>query len=963
MGVLTLLLAPAAFPQISPPSEAKMFFTGIVGSDPRGGHRVLLRWYPVEGELPFEQYTLYRKPGDDSTSNDEYELLTHIGEIRNINTIRSIFEQPGSRVALEDLKDILHDITREEITDDNYAQLLIEVLEGGCETCGFQNSTFAQVNWGVAIVEGLGYVDPVGSGLQTYELHVLDATGDDSLVVGKITIDANVVTELPPPIDPVEVVIPGPRGDRTVFLRWDLSVELLADFPLAFGFNVYRYSGHVGSVTDFLTLLDSGLLTQVNSRPIVVLSPTPYGEDPNEVYFFADDGTIPDVTGPRGPKFTPGTSLTYWVTARDLFGQRGTPSEPVEVVVRDGMAPEVPKNPSTQIVRIGGQRRIELVWDRNSDDTIFYNIYRYRQYDHAGSYGPFSPVDGLTEGYVSSVAQPAVTDTVTYRDTAISESAHENRAYWYCVSAEDAYGNESGLSQPVRGVLFDTTPPKKPSVRCVERYHPYCRAELEQIDIEYGIQGSHMIFHVHDERSGVQEMTIRREMEGYEPVLVYSGPIVPNASFTIDDIFIPPGNVEPEWIFRLYRSKEQCSGKKTPHDINVAFVKPGVRMNVLVTLSSSGEPICEEDKPGRVPHNPTAGDNLTPVAFFVPRSDDAVGAILYRSHDCDKYQPIAEKHFAGEDELELQDYFHPTSPSVTCYALRSFDENYNLSSFYYIQTQIVFVGAGISIIPAVQRISSLGDRDHPIALVEWFGPRSGISAYSIRFLPGPADDGGPAYQSRWFPNELFYEEATSTWAAEVMYIDEDSRSPLTPDIPYQVEVIVYDSLLQAVTSTNEIQFVWSDIAVPSDYLDWPVRPRPSKSTFANPPVYDPGPLPGTSMTGGVLVKVGGPISEVNMTIESRMTIPFPFVFYRQRVDIPGQSWMQISPLFEYIGTKDEGTILKDPFFHDTYQTGVYFLDNTGLVKNAQYRYQMFVYNEQGELLEVYGPSSTVVITP
>ena len=124
-------------------------------------------------------------------------------------------------------------------------EILIQYLDSQhpSGTVSLQNTTLANVNWGAAIVMGIAYVDPVGSGIHTYELHAVGESGDDSMVLGRIAIDADSVTTLPPPENLVEADIPGPRGDRTIFLRWENSASLMERLPLSFGYDVYRLDG------------------------------------------------------------------------------------------------------------------------------------------------------------------------------------------------------------------------------------------------------------------------------------------------------------------------------------------------------------------------------------------------------------------------------------------------------------------------------------------------------------------------------------------------------------------------------------------------------------------------------------------------------------------------------------------------------------------------------------------------
>lgn len=979
-AVVLLLHSVVTRAQISPPTGEKVFFAGVVGQSPSGGNRVLLRWYPMEGELPFDEFTVYRKPGNASAPNSGYQLITRVGKIRNINTVRSLFEQPGSEQILADVQDVLSEITGETITNENYAQELIEILEGGCESCGFQTVVFAQVNWGVAIVEGMGYVDPVGSGINTYELHAVDSEGNDSAIIGQITIDADSVTELPPPSNATEVLIPGAEGDRTVFLKWTIPPALRAVLPLAFGFNLYRYHGTANTAEEFFALLDTGQLTLVNDRPVVILSPTPEGEDPNEVYFFSDDGRTIGETDLVGERFQPGTQLTYWVTARDLFGQRGRPSDPVQVIVRDQLLPEVPRNPRTKIVRSSGQRRILLQWDRNSDDTTKYNIYRFRNFSHAGLPGPFAPVDGLTEGLVAGVPQ-SITGTVEWLDLGLDEGVHANKAVFYTVSAVDLWDNESGQSPPVRGVIFDTTPPIPPRVECVERTEVRCFGQATLLGYQFLEVGDHLIAFLIDEPPPeITRFVISRTVDSGSPETVYDGPYAPSPESgqqIIEDSFPPPGS--PTWTFEIYTQAGLCGSFSTDRTVGGVFGSRPIRAQISVAFSIQRFITCDDDSVGRRPHHPVVGGSLNPVRVVVTKTDlESVGAILYRAHDCENYEPIDEKRFGIDTELELTDFFNPNSSSIACYAVRTFDENYNLSPFAYLQTQIVFVGHGLGLLPAVQKCAATGDEIVPLIRVDWFGPKAGIAGYAIRFVTDEGDEALdptmdppsqplPPMESRWLLSELFYNEGTSTFSTEVRFLDDDSNTPVTPDVPYRIKVIALDAHLNEIPSANEKIFAWTQQPIPPEILQWPIRGLPHHSPFPSPIGFEFDPDPNDGQLGGVLIPVGIFPPNDRRPIEDRLFVPLPFVIYRQRVDIPDQPWMQISPLFEFIATDPTGLEIQDPYFYHLVVSDnisiLYYVDNAGLVERASYRYQIIIYSESGELQHVLGPSQRALVTP
>lgn len=961
-----------------------LFFVGLVGHGSAGQSKVLLRWYSTGGELPFSQFSIYRKSGGPHDPGS-YAKLSSTEKLRNIALIRSLFERPGEERILADVLDVLSGMVDYEVAIDTYATRLLEILEdtGTCDSCAARTSLLVQSNYGAAIVEGLGYLDQVTPGTYTYELRTSTGTEEDDLLLGRVTVDASTITTLPAPSDPEEVEIEGLRGDRKVFLRWEKTAALDAASPIGFGFNVYRYDGHIGASDTFETLMSAGQLTQVNRLPIMLGGATVDERSEDERYDFMDDNLDFDRIERKGTQFTSGQRLTYWVAARDLLGQHGAPTAPLDVIVQDRQAPPIPGGLQAVEERVGPNRRIVLQWNSNADgDTTTYELYRYLYYQHVGRFGPPFADDAeltyrVTEGLLAVVPEPS-SATVAYRDTGISVAKDESRAYWYCVAALDAAGNRSPLSPPVRGVLYDRTAPDPPATveLCTFRYSCETTFNHESKKSEPG--KTVVVFHVERGNPRILEArVVRSDSKGRK--ILYDGPFGAQTTLTIadkvsDDSAAIDDNIGYLFWFRTPLG-EWCGPHELPHDMILALMQTrSSRVNIRVKANLAVAKICVDAlEPERIPHDPVAeGDTSTPLEITVTLTDDARGAILYRAQDCTDFQRVSTEHAAeGETSVTLVDTLRPGSVALMCYGVRLFDENQNLSGMTYLEAHVVFQGDG-TVQPAIDSVTALGTASSPEARIKWFGPEEGVSGYRLYFATGTVAKmgyfastamalvGSATGISTVYPvDQLGYQDSSGLWSTRFSTLDHLGNFPLETDTNYRIWVEGIDHLGNTIEGRSTYRFTWSPEAEDEERLAWPIRPLPDQTSgpnvFADKPDAD-------SVVRGIAIELTDPDHSPNQEVNplTILEIDTPFVVYRKRVDISDQPYVQIGPLIEKINTSASGTI-QDPFVL-AYGTAAYYMDYVGLVHGAMYRYVIVELDETGELSLVRGPTSDVKVS-
>jgi len=203
------------------------------------------------------------------------------------------------------------------------------------------------------------------------------------------------------------------------------------------------------------------------------------------------------------------------------------------------------------------------------------------------------------------------------------------------------------------------------------------------------------------------------------------------------------------------------------------YISHYVPIATMVRGSQGKQRCIRQDRPERVPLDPSIGGVPNPVCFEFLPYEDAAGIILYRSDNCEDYFPIYEEFFPeGGGALNICDDFDPNTPLEACYGFKGVDENGNLSPLFRFQPLFLFPGKTPSLIPVVKKVESTGDPANPSALVTWFGPKAGLASYIIHFTTDPAGIPNEVYRPI---SALFYDPENSVFSASVDDIN-DERS-------------------------------------------------------------------------------------------------------------------------------------------------------------------------------------------
>lgn len=986
MGLIWLNLAVPGREVWAQDDPAMMYFAAVAGSVNEGKVPVLLRWYAAEGQLPSLEFSLYRKEGTaDSTS--PLQLLSTTSRLRNVALIRAILEQAELKIAYDDLINNLSSMLDEPVTPDTYVEQLLRILDGTeeCGSCAMRRNLLVQSNYAVAIVEGLGYLDLAEPKTYTYELRASTTQGQDDLVVGRVTVDASKPNKLPAPSQPTELELPGERGHLIVFLRWEEGPLLKPRSDEMFGYNVYR--GPADANDTFENLLMQGKLQKLNRLPILPPSAQARGSSPEENYMFVDDNLTMSKTGPVGIPFLGGEQFRYWVTARDLLGQDGQPSESAAVTVEDKSGPAIPSGLRTDLVNTNGTERIGLVWNRNTDDTVTYRVYRYQEYEHVQKPGPFPPVGGMTEGYISDVAQPG-TDNPVFLDNTVKLPEHENSAFWYCVAAVDAAGNQSPISPPVRGIVFDNVPPPPPSEPELCSYYSSCVLEDWITTDTTQASGNliDVIFYLNKHSTNISAVEIERKsmLNGIgDYALVYRGQFTGGDTLNFHETLSFETIVHSSTDPLCCKDSDSDSSPKIPsHTYRVSlfdvsgfkcgtYDMPGVlyellnthAYNVIFSVVMGGEYNEQCPRTDIVEHNPDDNGKPRSLRFRFPKSDDAAGVILYRSTNCSDFFPVSETRFSGQAYLDTLDDFRPDQGAEVCYAAQTFDENNNRSPMRYLGKRIRFPSRNVSkIVPSMQSAEPVGEADLPKARLSWFGPTTGVSGFWVYF--GTTQElSGQETAVFLSQNEYQFNPKDNIYQAILDITADQSKERIAINKTYIIRVKALMQNGEERFSNNTVAFNWAVNPRLETHPIWPIRSLPAQTPGLIAQWLPPaeGGDFNSPFTYGVGLVIGGvpPLGEgIGIFIE------FPFTVYRRRVDIPG-SYVQVSPLLKQ---ENPNRDVQDPFFLYGYEElpgevfipRVYYLDTVNLINGATYEYKIVRMSEgSGELVEEIGPSNPV----
>jgi len=274
----------------------------------------------------------------------------------------------------------------------------------------FAAGVLSYLSRNVAVVLGRLFADTAASPGAQYDYRVVftNAAGTETNVTATGTVR---VVDVPPAAPPS----PAARAaDHEIDLSWHYPAFTGAAGDLVVGFHVYRSGpdGHGRRLTATPVLRNDAAGARLEFRDHEPANGVPY---------------------------------KYTLTAVDIAGREGPPSQPVVVRAQDITPPAIP----TDLAVRNGDGVVTVTWRLSPEaDAAGYHIERA-----TGLSGPYTRLDKTA----IRVVQPIWTDTVP--------GGHQ---YFYRVIAFDSSGNASKPSNPIAAFPPDYTPPGPPvSVRAV----------------------------------------------------------------------------------------------------------------------------------------------------------------------------------------------------------------------------------------------------------------------------------------------------------------------------------------------------------------------------------------------------------------------------------------------------------------------------------------------------------------
>jgi len=974
---------PAAASNINLSADGKLFFTTIVGKYQvdNGQRKVLLRWYTTDGTNPFEVYQLYRKDGGPFSPNP-YTRIARVSELRADKSIRAVFEAHGDLTAggsnplLDDLFSILDRISDTPATTNNYPDLLRLTLDAAKndEYTGFRARQLVNVNYGVALVQGLGYLDlMVAPGTYTYQLRALHQGKE--LVIGRLSIDTTNPTQLPPPGLLTEVEQDGLIGDRRVYLRWAPTVPLLQKMPLMFGYNVYRADGwqNITNEAAFLSALDAGTIEQINTSPVIIASTEEDDDLGTNTYFFCDDNGALDLrTGAKHNelRFGYASNYTYWAAARDLMGQRGRAGPPLFITIADRLAPLAPRSVRVHTVSAGGQDRLRVRWKTNADrpnvdyvdDTDHYAVYRARD---------FRDADTPTATLIGQVPHVPGSGHTSLIDTGIDLATNAGETYWYTVVAIDAATNRSPFSVPARGVLYDYRGPDAPRPDRLTVY----RCDFTVQDCSYWLDTT-------TNRLPTVNIEVWRMTNELVRVIVHAMGRDGKPRLVGDESY-PPGD---DWVYfkdayisghdldsALYTFEfvhksgtvsdpYECgidNGLRYPGEPEdpVRFKKGTLGLEVGVDCHSHS--VSQGAPPTILVHDPVVTDPLTPITIEFSKTNDHYGIRFYQSMDCKDYLFVSETDYGSNDTIVVTNFFHPAVAQRLCFGFKTYDRNHNLSAMQFL-TPLVVAGSAPPA-PTIVGVTEAGTVDAPKADLT-FASLSPESIQSFDFVVSytsgvDAED-----------EEVVEFLSFSKPSASLSYNGGVYSYTLTGiglNTNYLIQLYATDIASKKSDASETKEFMWSYSNAYSD-LSWPLREAVLRNTNLLVIV--------SNNVCNILLGKHDTEGQETMYL-TNLTIRPPFVVYRRsRTDTTWSHYYQVSPLIPHIPFKrvaedlvngEEGLLLSNDYI--CVHSGLdridrfYYMDDYGLRSKVQYQHIVLKYGQDGELERSYGPGNVVTI--
>ena len=632
----------------------------------------------------------------------------------------------------------------------------------------------------MAVCMGLAAVVPMPASVSTFELRAQATGGDDAarpynVVLGRVTVNADLPPPLPPPPAPIQILDYGVTGHLNAKLRWETTAALLRETPAIFGFDVFRMSKAFAEANGFHTtpptataitaLLETAPaeVSRVNTGAIL-----PVESDDPDTPFTVDDN---DAAFGLGLPFQDGDQFYYFIAARDLLGRPGPLSRGTLVTICDRMPPESPRRVAVSNVRSYDQskgiatQRLKVRWEANpiaaETPRLHYRVSRWSSVTDLNNAAadntafeasvvspPILHVPGQTvyEWIDESSRAPTLTDnageTTWYTVLAVKDTAclgllgPPSAPGWGAI--RDFEGPEAGTTSIV---LSSTRPTIDLSI--LDPIFP-----TAEIIAEYGGQVAG--------RYHFLDFTVQRLNPGIVRFAVGLAVEVPDLGWQFQHLgtfeFAPGLDVHTfkrrlSWAFfeseadvRLWLLAEDFTGRTAFAQMPLSLLAGDVIWPVLAEIDLTTITVDlddEADSPGGIVHDPMgpggASGPLNPLRFGVVVPADAREYKLYKRIDGGPLIFVAQSTEVDDAPgaiEEIEDLDFPPYGGELCYFLQWFDQHGNPSPLAELGCVTVAAKAPLPV-PILEQPLAGGTEASPTARLRWFCPPEGVERFRV----------------------------------------------------------------------------------------------------------------------------------------------------------------------------------------------------------------------------------------
>ena len=380
----------------------------------------------------------------------------------------------------------------------------------------------------------------------------------------------------------------------------------------------------------------------------------------------------------------------------------------------------------------------------------------------------------------------------------------DNHVYWYRIVAVDSQGNQSPLSPPIRGVLYDRTQPEPD----VTLYHQYCTYSA-QLDRDCGGAPDQETLLVLKDNTGdavsfkfFQVCTMPEHPAQYR--VLASGAMEQNQAFITYRMLerfqcrVPDcGNKwQSDFVVRFYDDSGKVLAETAPFDLEYLCYFAG-----CVYLDKACRDVSWTT-PSFVP--------VPPVKVCVNLQEGEMARVYYQTPTGMSPFRTFDPAPATDQYCETLDNIEGITPADICLGVRVFSQNHVGSRMKFLGCLELHAQSGEPLKPPVLSPVEPVEEGERFLRLMWSEPAAGVGSFIVEIT----GDNGTEYTSLW---GLEQDEA-----GRFVHLDQITESEIGEEFCYRVRALSSD--MQASDWSNRQCGKWEVVEQP--YLAWPPVKEP-----------------------------------------------------------------------------------------------------------------------------------------